>query len=69
LATIAITTGGAEMKESWDKPFKDMDFNERVDWAVGYIIFGIARGQVLKSLVWEVSAMWSKFPLITKKEV
>jgi hypothetical protein len=50
-------------KESWDKPFEEMDFNERVMWATGAIFFGIARGETLKSLVWMVSEMWSRFPL------
>ena len=41
-------------KDTWNKTIKEMDFNERVDWAVGEIIFGIARGESLHNIVWKI---------------
>lgn len=34
------------------KSTDEMDFNEFVNWATGYIVFGIGEGTRLRELVW-----------------
>jgi hypothetical protein len=33
---------------------KDMSFEQFIQWATGYILFGIGSGRSLKVLVWEI---------------
>jgi mannitol/fructose-specific phosphotransferase system IIA component len=53
-------------KQIWNKTVSEMTFDELVNWAAGMIIFGIAKGDKLHSIVWDIlnqlslSSWWKK---------
>lgn len=42
------------MKAVWDKQLKEFTFQELVDWAVGVVIFGLAKGESIHAIMFKV---------------
>lgn len=39
-------------KDTWEKNLEEFTFDEVIDWIVGCIIFGLARGETLRNIVY-----------------
>lgn len=56
-------------KQVWNKTIAEMTFEELVDYIVGKIIFGIAKGKTLHSIVYEcMQAVAMTYGPIGKRE-
>jgi hypothetical protein len=43
-----------DKKEAWNKELDELNFTELVDWTVGTIIFGLAKGETIHNLVYRI---------------
>jgi hypothetical protein len=56
-------------KEVWNKTVDEMEYSELVDWAVGEIIFGLARGETIHNLVYKILSTFTNYNILQIKSI